>query len=403
MYPNSPSERIVGLGTRVTKLDADPSRDGDNDRGETTVRALIAVLPGDGVGPEVTEQAVRVLKTVARSALHELEVRASRIGGAALERDGCPLPPQTKALCGRADATLLGAVGESRWADEESGNRPEDGILELRRHLGVFANLRPVRSMLRQEGNSPVKSEAVAAADLIFVRELSDNFHNGCKDRGADAAVDKRVRTLAEIRRIVRVACEIARGRRRRLTSIDRANVLPTSRLWRATTERMVVEEYPDITLDHLLADAAATTLVERPSDFDVIVADNMCGDILSDAASVLTGGFGNLPSASLGADGRGLYESGSGSAPDVGGRGVANPVGAMLSAAMLLRHSLGLRAEAAAVETAVASAIEEEVGTTVPPGQAAATTDEVGGAVLRHLDHALAPRTARVTRSIRW
>ena len=352
------------------------------------MKASIAVIAGDGVGPEVTAEAVRVLQTVAARFNHEFTLHDAPFGGVAIDRCGDPLPQTTLNVCRAADAVLLGAVGGPKWSSPQALVRPEQGLLRLRRELGVYANLRPVSVHAALRDVSTLKTEVLDGVDLIFVRELTGGIYFGAKTRSADAASDLCSYTVAEIERIVRFAAKLARGRRRRLTSIDKANVLETSRLWREVAERVVRAEFPDIQLEHMLVDSAAMHLIRRPRDFDVAVTENMFGDILTDEASMLAGSLGLLPSASLGEGKRGLYEPIHGSAPDIAGRGIANPFGAILSAALLLRHSLGLDTEAAAVETAVSAAISAGVRTPdiAVPGKPPATTREAGAAVIASL-----------------
>jgi 3-isopropylmalate dehydrogenase len=358
------------------------------------VKAVITVLPGDGIGPEVTAEAVRVLRAVGDRWGHELAFRQAPIGGAAIDAVGVPLPEATLALCRASDAVLLGAVGGPRWDAPGAAVRPEQGLLAIRRELGLFANLRPVRPDRSAVAASPLRPERLIGVDLMVVRELTGGLYFGQKHReqldgGGERAVDVCEYTTAEIERVVRVAATLARRRRGRLTSVDKANVLETSRLWRAVTERVVATEFPDVRLEHLLVDACAMHLLRRPADFDVIVTENMFGDILTDEASMLAGSLGLLPSASLGAGMRGgkamgLYEPIHGSAPDIAGEGIANPIGAILSAAMLLRHSLGLLEEAAAVEAAVETVLAGGLAPRdlAPPGERGAGTREVGSAV---------------------
>ena len=352
------------------------------------MKARIAVIAGDGVGPEVTAEAVRVLQAVAARYQHEFTLHPAPFGGAAIDLCGDPLPADTLAACRDADAVLLGAIGGPKWSSPQAAVRPEQGLLRLRRELGVYANLRPVTVHPALRAASTLKSEVLEGVDLIFVRELTGGIYFGAKSRSADAASDVCSYTVAEIERIVRVAARLAQARRGRLTSIDKANVLETSRLWREVTERVVRAEFPDLKLEHMLVDSAAMHLIRRPRDFDVAVTENMFGDILTDEASMLAGSLGLLPSASLGDGKRGLYEPIHGSAPDIAGQGIANPVGAILSAALLLRLSLGLTREAAAVETAVSEAITAGVLTPdiAAAGQPAATTSEFGTAVIAGL-----------------
>src|SRR5882672_8813189 len=348
------------------------------------MRAGIAVLPGDGIGPEVTAEAAAVLKAVAARFGHEFILHEAAFGGSAIDQSGEPLPPRTLELCLGADAVLLGAIGGPKWSSPRSTVRPEQGLLRLRQELGVYANLRPVRVHPALRHASTLKAEVIEAVDLLFVRELTGGIYFGAKSRTAEAASDLCVYSVAEIERIVRVAGRLARTRKRQLVSIDKANVLETSRLWREVCERVMRAEFPDVHLEHMLVDAAAMHLLRRPRDFDVAVTENMFGDILTDEASMLAGSLGLLPSASLGDGRRGLYEPIHGSAPDIAAQGIANPYGAILSAALLLRHSLGLTAEASAVETAVSAAIVAGVHTAdiVAPGKSPATTRAAGAAV---------------------
>jgi len=355
------------------------------------VKAKVAVLSGDGIGPEVVAEGLRVLKAVGEKGGHAFEVEAGVIGGIAIDRTGTALPDETVALCKRADAVLLGAVGGPKWDDPQAKVRPEQGLLGIRKELGLFANLRPVSLHPALKASSPLKAELLEGVDMIVVRELTGGIYFGEKSRTADRAVDTCAYTVGEVARITRVACDVARVRRRKVTSVDKANVLETSRLWRATVERVVREEYADVALDHLLVDAAAMHLIQRPAIFDVLLTENMFGDILSDEASVLTGSMGLLPSASLGEGKRGLYEPIHGSAPTIAGKGIANPFATILSVALLLRHSLGLEAEARAVEAAVSAAITRGVLTAdlVGPGRPSASTAEAGQAVLDALGSA--------------
>lgn len=320
--------------------------------------ALITVLPGDGIGPEVTNAGVRVLQRVAEACSHRFTFSSQLIGGAAIDACGNPLPADTIASCRESDAVLLGAVGGPKWSDPNAPVRPEQGLLGIRAELGVFANLRPVRVIRELAGASPLKAELLADVDLVVVRELTGGIYFGEKKRDAQMASDLCIYHGFEVERIVRVAAVIARGRKRKLCSVDKANVLETSRLWRDVTNRVMREEFPDVALEHLLVDAAAMHLLARPRDFDVIVTENMFGDILTDEASMLAGSLGMLPSASLGESRRGLYEPIHGSAPDIAGRGIANPCGTIASTALLLRHSLGLEAEAVMVEKAIGNVI---------------------------------------------
>jgi 3-isopropylmalate dehydrogenase len=352
------------------------------------MRARVAVLAGDGIGPEVTGEATRCLVAVARLFGHEVELTPLPFGGAAIDSSGDPLPLATLDGCLEADAVLLGAIGGPRWSAPDAALRPEAGLLRLRRELGTFANLRPVRVQPSLTDASTLKAEVISGVDLVFVRELTGGIYFGEKHRDAVRASDVCSYSAAEIERIVRVAAELARSRRGRLTSIDKSNVLETSRLWREVSQRVIEREFPGVHLEHMLVDAAAMHLIRRPREFDVLVTENMFGDILTDEASMLAGSLGLLPSASLGEGRRGIYEPIHGSAPDIAGRGIANPYGAILSAALLLRHSLGLSAEASALERAVADAIAAGARTAdlVRVGERAHSTREAGDAVLSRL-----------------
>jgi 3-isopropylmalate dehydrogenase len=353
------------------------------------VQALIAHLPGDGIGGEVTAEAVRVLERVGAQRGHQFSFEAALIGGAAIDATGEALPAATLDLCRRADAILLGAVGGPRWSDPQARVRPEQGLLALRKALGLYANLRPVAPHPAVLDASPIKAELLTGVDILVVRELTGGIYFGEKRRSATEATDVCTYTVVEIERVVRMAAELARNRRRKLVSVDKANVLETSRLWRSVVERVLPAEYPEVSFEHMLVDSAAMHLIRRPRDFDVIVTENMFGDILTDEASMLAGSMGMLPSASLGASGRGgLFEPIHGSAPDIAGRGIANPYAAILSAALLLRHSLGLEAEAQAVEQAVAAAIESgcRPADLASRGSPPASTRVAGDAVLAGL-----------------
>lgn len=318
------------------------------------MEALITLLPGDGIGPEVAAAGRRVLEAVGNQFGHRFEFSEQLVGGAGIDAQGNPLPPDALASCKDSHAVLLGAVGGPKWSDPSATVRPEQGLLDLRAALGVFANLRPVEIFPELSGASPLKAELLADVDIMVIRELTGGIYFGEKSREADRATDLCVYTVPEVERIVRVAARIAAGRRGQVCSVDKSNVLETSRLWRDVTSRVMREEFPALSLEHLLVDAAAMHLISRPGNFDVIVTENMFGDILTDEASMLTGSMGMLPSASLGETGVGLYEPIHGSAPDIAGQGIANPCGTIGSVAMLLRHSLELEDEAVAVETAI-------------------------------------------------
>ena len=349
---------------------------------------LITLLPGDGIGPDVTASARQVLEAVADRYGHTFEYREALIGGAAIDAVSNPLPDETIAACEAADAVFLGAVGGPKWSDPNAPIRPEQGLLKLRSVLGVYANLRPVKIYPELAGASPLRPEILDGVDLLVVRELTGGIYFGKKTRTEDAATDLCEYTTPEIERIVRVAAKLAAGRRGKLCSVDKANVLETSRLWRDVTDRVLADEFPAIEVETLLVDAAAMHLLSRPADFDVIVTENMFGDILTDEASMLAGSLGMLPSASLGDSRAGLYEPIHGSAPDIAGQGIANPCAAIASAAMLLRHSLGLEEEAAAVEAAIADAIAGGARTAdiVAAGQTRVSTDEMTAEIIRCL-----------------
>ncbi len=322
------------------------------------MKATIAYLPGDGIGPEVGGVAMAILGAVATRFGHEFELNESLVGGTAIDASGDPLPPETRSACEAADAVFLGAVGGPKW--DGGGPRPESGLLALRKLLGLYANLRPVRPHPKAAAASPIKPEILEGVDLVVVRELTGGIYFGEKSREADSATDVCTYTRAEIERVVRRAGKLAQGRRGKVTSVDKANVLETSRLWREVTTRVMADEFPALELEHILVDAAAMYLLSRPADFDVIVTENMFGDILTDEASMLAGSMGLLPSASLGDGPKGLYEPIHGSAPDIAGQNIANPLAAILSIALMLRYSLGLEAEADAVETAVDHCLNE-------------------------------------------
>ena len=333
----------------------------------------IAVLPGDGIGPEVISEAVKVMQAVESRFDHTFDISYGRVGGNAIDDFGTPLPEETQEMCGKTDAILFGAVGGPKWDDPRAKTRPEDGILAIRKSLGLYANIRPVKVYPQLINASPIKPHLLQGVDMIIVRELTGGLYFGKPKRRWDTSRGRRgVDTLKyaerEIERILRVGFELARGRRKRLTSVDKANVLETGRLWREIATELG-EEYPDVELEHVLVDAASMQLISNPAHFDVVVAENTFGDILTDEASVLAGSMGMLPSASLaglpGASSRArlplsLYEPIHGSAPDIAGQGIANPIGTILSMASMLRYSLRLEDEANAVERAVEAVLAE-------------------------------------------
>jgi 3-isopropylmalate dehydrogenase len=339
----------------------------------------IVLLPGDGIGPEIIDPAVELLDAVAPG---ELQYETHLFGGAAIDAHGVALTDQVLDACRAADAVLLAAVGGPKWdTTDPSAPRPEQGLLGLRKGLGLFANLRPVRPVPALYDSSPLRREIIERTDLLVVRELTGGIYFGEKTRTADSASDACVYTRAEIERIARVAFGAARSR---VTSVDKANVLETSRLWREVVHELHGHEFPNIELEHLLVDNAAMRLVAAPRHFDVILTENMFGDILSDEAAMLTGSIGMLPSASLGDDGPGVFEPVHGSAPDIAGTGKANPLAMFLSAALMLRHGLQMEAQATAVESAVDRALAEGLRTADLGGSA--TTAEATRAVLKHL-----------------
>lgn len=351
---------------------------------------LVAVLAGDGIGPEITEQAVRVLRAVGGE---PIALEAALVGGAAYDATGHPLPPETLELCARADAILFGAVGGPRYDRLERALRPEQALLALRKRFDLFANLRPATVHAALAHASPLKSELVAGLDILILRELTGDIYFGqprgirTDEHGRREGFDTMRYTEAEIARIAHAGFAAARGRSRRLTSIDKANVLETTQLWRDVVTE-VGAHYPDVALSHMLVDNAAMQLIRNPRQFDVMLCGNMFGDILSDEASMLTGSIGLLPSASLDADGFGLYEPIHGSAPDIAGQGVANPLAAILSAAMLLRHSLGRPRDAERIERAVGAVLDAGLRTAdiAAPHETAVGTARMGDAVLEAL-----------------
>lgn len=354
------------------------------------MKATIALTPGDGIGPEVVNEARLVLEAVARKSNHEFRFTEHLLGGCAIDKHGTALPPDTLAGARASDAVLLGAVGGPKWDDPQAPVRPEQGLLAIRKELGLYANLRPVRPYPSLSRLSPLKPERVAGVDFLVIRELTGGLYFGTpKGRTmtseGERAVDTLVYTEGEIRRIVLLAFQLAQKRRKIVTSVDKANVLESSRLWRKVAIE-VGKQFPDVKLEHQLVDSCAMRLITHAPQFDVIVTENMFGDILTDEAAVLAGSLGLLPSASLGEGRRGLYEPIHGSAPDIAGKGIANPTGTILSAAMLLRHSLGLEQEAAAVEAAVTSALEAGCHTADLGAAQPLTTVQMGAAIRERL-----------------
>jgi 3-isopropylmalate dehydrogenase len=360
------------------------------------MRLQIAVLPGDGIGPEVTREALRVLRAVADKFGHEVDSREYLIGGCALDSEGTPLPKATIDGCLASGAVLLGAVGGPRYDNNERGKKPEDGLLAIRRELGGFANLRPVVVHDDLIEASPLKADLIRGCDMLIVRELLGGLYFGTPrgfeggSNGPWRAFNTMTYTVPEIERIAHVAFKAAMKRRRRLTSVDKSNVLEASQLWRKVVSR-VASEYPQVEVDHMLVDTCAMQLIREPRRFDVVLTENMFGDILSDEAAVIAGSIGMLASASLGGP-VGLYEPVHGSAPDIAGKGKANPLGAVASAAMMLRYSFGLEAEAQAVEGAITTLLSNGVRTAdLVTGEAHATTGEVGEALCAQLAGELA------------
>lgn len=354
----------------------------------------IAVLAGDGIGPEVTGEAVKVLKAVAEFGRHEFTYTDALIGGVAITAEGTPLPQSTIELCLKSDAVLLGAVGDNKFNHLTPDKRPEAGLLSIRQHLGGFANLRPCLAFAALADNSVLRPEITKGVDILFVRELLGGLYFGQPrswDKQTGEAINTMRYTKREVERVARVAFELAGKRRGKLTQVDKANVLECSQLWRATVDELK-SEYPGVTVEHQLVDSMAIVLMNNPRNFDVVLTENLFGDILSDESGVITGSLGMLPSATIGGKVN-LYEPVHGSAPDIAGTGKANPLGAILTAAMVLRHSGGLEAEATAVETAVRKVLEAGHRTAdIARGNAAATvsTTHMGELVLAELSQTL-------------
>jgi len=364
----------------------------------TTYR--IAVLPGDGIGQEVTEQAVRVLRAVGKISGAAFEFEQALVGGAAIDATGHPLPPATLELCKKAHAILFGAVGGPKWENVPHEVRAERGLLAIRKALDLYANLRPATCFSMLVDASPLKRSVVEGTDIMVIRELTGGLYYG-EPRGVERfadggarAVNTMVYTTREIERVARMGFEVARKRRKHLTSVDKNNVLVVSQLWREVVTK-VAKDYPDVTLDHILVDNCAMALVHKPTQFDTIVTENTFGDILSDEAAILAGSMGMLPSASLGALAGagggpvGLYEPVHGTAPDIAGQGVANPIAAILSAAMLLRYSLNMVREADRVEAAVRRVLEQGHRTRdiAGPKDKALGTKEMGDLIVQHVE----------------
>tara|TARA_B100001013_G_scaffold254033_1_gene158362 strand:- start:285 stop:1358 length:1074 start_codon:yes stop_codon:yes gene_type:complete len=352
------------------------------------MEALITLLPGDGIGPEVTSSGKKILSTIEEIYDHKFSYEEKLIGGSAIDAGHLPLPEETIASCRESNAIILGAVGGPKWSDPNAKVRPEQGLLGLRETLKVFANIRPVKVMPELISASPLKEELLENVDLVVIRELTGGIYFGEKYKDDNHASDLCIYHDYEVDRIVRLASNIAMTRKKKLASIDKANVLETSRFWRNRTNNIVTTEFPDIDLEHILVDAAAMYLISKPSEFDVIVTENMFGDILTDEASMLAGSMGMLPSASIGEGVKGLYEPIHGSAPDIAGQGVANPCGMILSIALLLRYSLKLEDEASFLEKSVENVISagartKDIATT---GQVVLNTEEMTNCIIRDL-----------------
>ncbi|MBM7698185.1 3-isopropylmalate dehydrogenase [Kurthia huakuii] len=348
----------------------------------------ITALPGDGIGPEIVSSAVQVLQAIAHKYNHTFHIAVGAIGGAAIDQFNDPLPQETIELCEASDAILLGAVGGPKWDNNPSDLRPEKGLLRIRKHFDLFSNLRPVQAIPSMLQSSPLKEENVKDVDLLIVRELTGGLYFGERNRDDETAYDTLTYSRKEIERIVDNAFQLARLRSKRLTSVDKANVLDTSRLWRQIVDEKKAD-YPDVEVEHSLVDSTAMKLITNPASYDVIVTENMFGDILSDEASVITGSLGVLPSASMRGDNFGLYEPVHGSAPDIAGKGIANPAATILSAAMLLQYTFELADEAKEIEQAVARVFEQGffTGDMAPKGTAALSTNEWTEKVIAEID----------------
>jgi 3-isopropylmalate dehydrogenase len=352
------------------------------------VEAKFVVLAGDGIGPEIVAQAVRVLEAVASKFGHRFHYDHQLIGGIAIDQTGDPLPEATVAACRSSHAVLLGAVGGPKWDDPNAKTRPEAGLLRIRKELGLFANLRPIVTFDELVDASPLKREIVDGTDILFFRELTGGIYFGPSgktiENGIESAYATMVYSVPEVERVVRLAAAAARKRRGKLTSVDKANVLEPSRLWRRVAERVVKEEFPELDYSVVLVDSMAMHLISRPRDFDVVVTSNMFGDILTDEASMLPGSLGMLPSASIGSSGPGLFEPIHGSAPDIAGKGIANPLATILAAAMMLRHVFDRDDEAAVIEQAVRTVLASGARTAdIAAGGARISTVEMGTRVV--------------------
>ncbi|MCT8137476.1 3-isopropylmalate dehydrogenase [Anaerobacillus sp. CMMVII] len=356
----------------------------------------ITVIPGDGIGPEVIRSAIKVLDCIAAKFNHEFTYQYAKLGGVAIDEEGTPLPQRTIDLCKDSDGVLLGAVGGPKWDTLPGSLRPEKGLLGIRKALQLYANLRPVKAHKSLLDASTLKKEVVEGVDLLIVRELTGGLYFGQPqerrhEADGEAVVDTLYYKKSEIERIVKQAFELARLRNKKVTSVDKANVLESSRLWREVAVE-VAGNYPDIELEHMLVDNAAMQLIRNPKQFDVVVTENMFGDILSDEASMLTGSLGMLPSASIGGDGPGLYEPIHGSAPDIAGKNIANPLATILSVAMMLRFSFHWIEEADAIEEAVTNVLEAgyRTGDIAEKGETILNTDEMTEKVLENIHLAI-------------
>ena len=353
------------------------------------MNATIVLLPGDGIGPEIIREGRKILEAVGTRFGHSFAMEERPMGGNAIDTYGDPLPQATLEACRAADAILLGAVGGPKWDDPDAKTRPEAGLLAIRKELGLFANLRPITAHRQLVSASPLRADIVDGVDILFFRELTGGIYFGASHRSDDGTVASSTMTYStpEIERIVRLAADAARRRRNKLTSVDKANVLEVSRHWRRVAGDVVAKDFPDIDYEVVLVDAMAMHLLSRPRDFDVVVTGNLFGDILTDEASMLPGSLGMLPSASLGSEGPGLYEPIHGSAPDIAGKGIANPLATILAAAMALRHSLDLETEASAIEAAVDEVLDDGLRTAdIAAGGPSVSTSEMGDAVCEYV-----------------
>ena len=351
------------------------------------MKANITIMSGDGVGPEITREAVKILQAIGSVFDHDFSLDDVLFGGIAIDKTGTPYPEKTQQACKNSDAVLLGAVGGPKWSDPNMKVRPEkEGLLEMRADLGIYANIRPIKTYRELIDNSPIKNRYLENIDMVFVRELTGGIYFGEKKKSDTSASDICEYSKLEIERIARVAANIAQNRRKKITSVDKANVMATSQLWRSTTTELIAKEYNELELEHIFIDAATMHLLSRPADFDVILTDNLFGDILTDEAAMLTGSIGMLPSACLGENSFGVYEPIHGSAPDIANQGIANPCGAILSAAMLLQYSLNLKEEAQVIEQSVSGVIEDGILTKDLTESGYVSTEEMGTAVAKKI-----------------